>query len=794
MPTEPASLNSDNPGLPVFEGLVDCLNKYPLDAEMIAIKASVDANPDGLPYHTLLGLFCLASARCAILGAASAGTDFEVVQDLDVGRDISVGRNSAIVGTQSVGGLSTLASMSVTGAATLNGTVTAPGITAGTYVGGRPAVFRNPSTNQLYTAVPTSETPTNIKTRYIAARSDGIAGQGTENDPFDGSTAAKIATLWPLLPTNTDIVFARGTYDLNAYYDFGSGRKACLPLSTGQNIICDGGVTLRLAANQLTLANTRVDIIASLTDGAGHTVRGLTIDGNRANQSAYTGALSEVYLYAVNLLGFEGGMVDLLVKGTWNSGSGENFPVIAASNTGTWALPARWLIDNVTVQEHEGFSTLINLLGTSDVSGATGRSFTGASSGDVITLTAHGYSDLDTVFILTKTGGSGVTLLQRYFVRNKATNTFQLSLEPDGAILALGSDLDPGTLIRQTWVTGAIRNCKVIGAQSGAYSTEQGIGCGGWKDMVVENNALLDVFSGVFTDTHCYEGVQVHGNTIRLRADPTGNAASGVFAGGGFRWKDWSITDNTFILSRNSIGVRLGSSVGNVQGCLIARNRFYKNGDLTGSGTAWSALSLDLTGNTNIRLEDNQLDPGVLVSGVPALGSRLTWSSRNRLFDGTTAALPESLNTALAFDKTTLYGWADGGTSTQTIATAATDAFDISTVRTDTGTFFDTTTNRVTVNAAGLLRLIFQVKVNSITAGGGPKIGFRKNGSTAELPWHSLDAAAVQVAGTRTIVTGPILVAASDYFDAFIFNDSGANIVISKAFQDSAFWYEFTPL
>ena len=75
------------------------------------------------------------------------------------------------------------------------------------------------------------------KTIYLAARTDSVTGLGTAENPYDVGTPTKLAALWQELPTNADIIFARGSYDCNAYHDAGGGRSICLPLKAGQNIL-----------------------------------------------------------------------------------------------------------------------------------------------------------------------------------------------------------------------------------------------------------------------------------------------------------------------------------------------------------------------------------------------------------------------------------------------------------------------------------------------------------------------------------------------------------------------------
>src|SRR5881409_3989208 len=54
---------------------------------------------------------------------------------------------------------------------------------------------------------------------WIAYRTDGVKGSGTENDPFDGSTATRLDTVLNSLVANTRIHFGPGTFQINGYQD-----------------------------------------------------------------------------------------------------------------------------------------------------------------------------------------------------------------------------------------------------------------------------------------------------------------------------------------------------------------------------------------------------------------------------------------------------------------------------------------------------------------------------------------------------------------------------------------------
>jgi hypothetical protein len=54
---------------------------------------------------------------------------------------------------------------------------------------------------------------------WIAYRTDEVNGSGTQNDPWDGSTATKLDTTLNSLVANTRIHFGRGTFQINGYQD-----------------------------------------------------------------------------------------------------------------------------------------------------------------------------------------------------------------------------------------------------------------------------------------------------------------------------------------------------------------------------------------------------------------------------------------------------------------------------------------------------------------------------------------------------------------------------------------------
>lgn len=69
---------------------------------------------------------------------------------------------------------------------------------------------------------------------WIAARTDGVKGSGTETDPYDGSTAARFDALMQSIPANTTVHLGPGTFETK-----GSGPGGWAPKS-GQKLFGSG--------------------------------------------------------------------------------------------------------------------------------------------------------------------------------------------------------------------------------------------------------------------------------------------------------------------------------------------------------------------------------------------------------------------------------------------------------------------------------------------------------------------------------------------------------------------------
>src|SRR6266849_6100399 len=54
---------------------------------------------------------------------------------------------------------------------------------------------------------------------WIAYRTDGVAGTGTQNDPYDGSTSTKLDTILNNVAANNRIHLGPGTFQINGFQD-----------------------------------------------------------------------------------------------------------------------------------------------------------------------------------------------------------------------------------------------------------------------------------------------------------------------------------------------------------------------------------------------------------------------------------------------------------------------------------------------------------------------------------------------------------------------------------------------
>lgn len=512
------------------------------------------------------------------------------------------------------------------------------------------------------------------KVVHIAVRTDGRDGIGTAEDPRDGSTATKLDAIFPAGTSHTVWVLGEGTFDTRGVavdYNGTATLSSGVVLKSGATLRGQGQsrTTLRLLAGTLpsgtyntTTTKQRRDLIMSDASGAGNHVSNLTVDINRDNQSAYAALSANVLTYAVNLNGLDSSVRDVTVRGVFNtSASDELFPVILGSSAGTWVRPATGYIERVTFEQAHGYMTALNLVAGGDRFVQNSLKFNAATNDVITTVSAHGYLDGETVYFDTLTGGAGLAEQTRYFVRDKTSTTFKVALTPGGTAVDITTAYTGSTcgVYRQHWITGAVRDCIVYGLTSGAsYSDTQAVGCGGWKDVIVEGNKMIGLFAGVFLDTWAYSHAIIRNNHIQIRSNPAGQAGFAVFAGGGgYLWEDFLIEGNVVTLSYNTEAFRLnGATKGfNIRGNTVK----WDKGPTAFFAPSFANVNETFKPNLNLRIEGNRLESSTIVTtGVPAFGAALTWASGNRYFDGTATPIGEKF--AITGRETQLWDAANG--------------------------------------------------------------------------------------------------------------------------------------
>lgn len=122
----------------------------------------------------------------------------------------------------------------------------------------------------------------------------------------------------------------------------------------------------------------------------------------------------------------------------------------------------------------------------------SGKSITGAASGDTFTSSTHGYSNGDLVVFSGLTGGSGIVSSYPYYIINTATNTFQVSQTSGGTALDFTTDVSSGTVNRVVELTGG---SPAYARKSIAFATA----AGGILDDST-NGAVFDVPAAAVVD------------------------------------------------------------------------------------------------------------------------------------------------------------------------------------------------------------------------------------------------------------------------------------------------------
>lgn len=118
----------------------------------------------------------------------------------------------------------------------------------------------------------------------------------------------------------------------------------------------------------------------------------------------------------------------------------------------TWALPQQgdqqtWLDGQTKVRFQDVVTALNNVVGFDYYTALTigaAKAATGVAATDVVTSTAHGYSDGDPVAFSSLSGGAPLVNGTTYFVRDSTANTFKVAATLGGAAIDLTTDVASG--------------------------------------------------------------------------------------------------------------------------------------------------------------------------------------------------------------------------------------------------------------------------------------------------------------------------------------------------------------
>ncbi len=126
---------------------------------------------------------------------------------------------------------------------------------------------------------------------WIAYRTDGVAGSGTQNDPWDGSTATRLDTVLNSLLANTRVHFGPGTFQINGYQDGATSGW----LKSGMKIVGSGIDVTKLQMVGATTASKHYFAIGHPFSSGGQPnlmdyfeISDLTIDSNLAGATTQT--------------------------------------------------------------------------------------------------------------------------------------------------------------------------------------------------------------------------------------------------------------------------------------------------------------------------------------------------------------------------------------------------------------------------------------------------------------------------------------------------------------------------
>lgn len=341
---------------------------------------------------------------------------------------------------------------------------------------------------------------------WIGMRTDSLPGTGTEEDPFDGSTATKFRDIINSLPDNIHVYLSAGTFITN-----GGNSDSAVAGETKfpNNIVIEGKGTeatiIQLEGVAWPAAAPKWCVVTNATDSAGGMVlRNLTIDAN-GYETVQLMPDTERAILCVSLHGSNNLLDNVVLTRMYGSqaGSVECFAALFSATNGGSNNHAR----NVRLTLPEGdYQAGLAFFG------ATGQEMTDCS---IKNCSAIGAFD---------TGLANMAFVKRMVIDGNYTYT-----SPTDASNAMGAYIDTGT-ISDTWIT---------------------------------NNVFINVIGGAFIrppNTVAVSNVHIEGNFIYLKDSISGHSYGAAFSTA-LSFTDCSISRNKLYKVTRTTGADLWRAV-----------------------------------------------------------------------------------------------------------------------------------------------------------------------------------------------------------------------------------------
>ncbi len=357
-------------------------------------------------------------------------------------------------------------------------------------------------------------------TYYLAPRTDGIAGNGLQSNPFDVSSPQKWVDVLTSLPNNCTIRLLAGNYNIRGL-GFGISNGA-LVFPDGCSVIGDGMQNTILTVTEIANPNyTAIQILGARGGNYGNpyiteerqkgcVVSDLTIDCNwqtfRSN-NAKCGA--------INIGGIENNSIKrcrVINFGGQASSLQEAFPVAVGGDNG---LIEECVVENPQpgVGDTEVYSTYVLVGGNVAIWQQIPRSLTSDSVNN--TLSQQQRYELNDKFSFEQlVGGFPLVVNKTYYVVNPTNNgnTFQLSETQGGTAINFDTITSAIGCGQKTLYKTTVRN-NIFRGSSKNLRDGFGVICGaGFKELVIEGNVFENLAQGIYGDSWLSDTLIVQNN------------------------------------------------------------------------------------------------------------------------------------------------------------------------------------------------------------------------------------------------------------------------------------------